>query len=161
VEAGLQPGLQPGLGVAEVDAGDADLGESQLPRPPPQPLHERLPAEVMLSRMRPDSRKPALPLASLARRGRLRRFARHWPRSRRWPTPSSTCTATLGAGKTTFVRHLLRALGVQGASRARPTPCSSRYEAPGLSVHALRLLPLQRPARVGGRRLSRVFAAPA
>ena len=45
-----------------------------------------------------------------------------------------TLHGPLGAGKTTFVRHLLRALGVQGRIKSPTYAVVEPHEAPGLSI---------------------------
>ena len=108
---------RPGSAVDEVDAGHADLGESELARPARAAARaashgavrrhdaavDHPPILETPPRCAGPTRPPARAFAARARRAR-----------RRCATPSSSCTAPLGAGKTTFVRHLLRALGVAG-----------------------------------------------
>ena len=42
---------------------------------------------------------------------------------------------TLGAGKTTFTRHLLRALGVQGRIKSPSYAVVEPHQAPGIAIH--------------------------
>mgnify|MGYP006205355781 CR=1 FL=1 len=42
---------------------------------------------------------------------------------------------TLGAGKTTFTRHLLRALGVEGRIKSPSYAVVEPHEAPGIQIH--------------------------
>ena len=75
--------------------------------------------------------------------------------------PSSSCTATSAPARPPSCGTCCAHWACRAASRARPTPWSSRYEAPdGLGDLAFRLLPLHRSARMGRRRLSRHFAGP-
>lgn len=124
METGLQPCAQTRFGRGEIDAADPDLGESQLPGPAAQALEQLLAAGWL--RPMPDAPEPAVIATSP-----------HGPilgsRSLRW-ADEAACAASavrlarapgiadasielrgeLGAGKTSFVRHLLRARGVPG-----------------------------------------------
>lgn len=113
MEALGQPFRQAGLCVGQVDARDADLGESELPGPRTNPSHE-----LSIDR----SHRPIVEIASrtLHWQGEedTARFAQSLAQAMQArPALGHTFIALhgdLGAGKTTFVRHLLRALGVQG-----------------------------------------------
>jgi tRNA threonylcarbamoyladenosine biosynthesis protein TsaE len=135
VETRCQPGLQARFGVGEVDRRDTDLGESELTRPLPELLRQSLSIEVMpigqaeihapilgsRSFSWPDEAACAATAGELARRPGLARacIELHGP---------------LGAGKTTFARHLLRALGVQGRVKSPTYAVLEPYELPGLSI---------------------------
>jgi tRNA threonylcarbamoyladenosine biosynthesis protein TsaE len=100
-------------------------------RPLPQSLQQRLPVEVMLLSHAPiletrslrwaDEAACAAWAAALARRAELRDafIELHGP---------------LGAGKTTFVRHLLRALGVTGRIKSPTYAVVEPHDLPGLAI---------------------------
>jgi tRNA threonylcarbamoyladenosine biosynthesis protein TsaE len=116
-KASSQPIGKALLGLRQIDATDADLGESQLRSPQAHLLDER--RGIRLSNVTIETRTGHRPILET--------------RTLRWPDEAA-CAAfaqrlaaaapvrdafielrgALGAGKTTFVRHLLRALGVAG-----------------------------------------------
>ncbi len=161
MESGGHPVAQAGLGVSEVDTGDADLGESQPMRPSAQ-LNDKL----LLAEVRLPGHAPILGTRAL-----------HWP-------DEAACAASaqalalvlldspalhdvfialhgpLGAGKTTFVRHLLRALGVSGRIKSPTYALLESYEQPALTISHLDFYRFEDPREWVDAGLRDVFAGP-
>lgn len=126
-------------------------------RPLPQPLHERLPVEVKISGhapilgsrdfIWPDETACAAFAQTLARRGALAdaRIELHGP---------------LGAGKTTFVRHLLRALGVPGRIKSPTYAVLEPYEVAGLQVSHFDFYRFDDPREWADAGFRELYAAP-
>jgi tRNA threonylcarbamoyladenosine biosynthesis protein TsaE len=66
----------------------------------------------------------------------------------------------LGAGKTTFVRHLLRALGVQGRIKSPTYAVLEPHEAPGLAISHFDFYRFNDPREWEDAGFRDVFAAP-
>ena len=157
VEALRQPALQRVFCIAEVDAGHTDLGESQPMRPLPQLRHQQLPVEVMTlthapileTRLLqwPDEAACADDAAALARQPALR-------------DAYVELLGELGAGKTTFVRHLLQALGVSGRIKSPTYTVLEPYELPGLVVSHFDFYRFEDAREWEDAGLREVFAAP-
>lgn len=110
-------------------------------------------------------------------------LARHAPilGSRRWHWPDETaCAASaaaiacrvvgadayialhgpLGAGKTSFSRHLLRALGVTGRVKSPTYAVVEPYEVPGLKISHFDFYRMRDPREWADAGLRELFAAP-
>ncbi len=125
-----QPLHEPRLGRRQIHAGHANLGESQLPG-------------------------PGLNLRDQLVAIKVRAVDRHLPivESLTWRDEQATCDfaqalawhsdlahlfvalhGDLGSGKTTLVRHLLRALGVTGRIKSPTYAVVESYDTPGFGV---------------------------
>ena len=126
-------------------------------RPLPQLRHQPLPVEVMtLSHASiletrtvewPDEAACAAHAAALARRPALREA-------------TIELHGTLGAGKTTFARHLLRALGVAGRIKSPSYAVLEPYALPGLAVSHFDFYRFDDPREWEDAGFREVFAAP-
>ncbi len=67
---------------------------------------------------------------------------------------------TLGAGKTTFTRHLLRALGVQGRIKSPSYAVVEPHELPGLAIHHFDFYRFNDPQEWEDAGFRDLFAAP-
>ena len=120
-----QPGQQARLGGRQIHAADADLGESKLTGPVPDQgnelsaveRHEPI-VESLLLRSEDDTQRLA---TALAAQPALR-------------NAFLELQGNLGAGKTTLVRHLLRALGVGGRIKSPTYAVVEPHEVPGLAI---------------------------
>ena len=157
MEATRQPVAQTGLCVTEVDAGHTDLGESQPMRPLPQLCHQQLPVEAMTlthaeiletrTRQWPDEAACAAHAAAMAELPALR-------------DAFIELRGPLGAGKTTFARHLLRALGVQGRIKSPTYTVLEPYDLPGLAVSHFDFFRFEDPREWDDAGFREIFAAP-
>jgi tRNA threonylcarbamoyladenosine biosynthesis protein TsaE len=100
-------------------------------RPSPQPLNELLPVEVMRT-----THAPILETLSLGwpDEAACQRFAQRLAGHASLRNAYLELWGPIGAGKTTFVRHLLRALGVQGRIKSPTYAVLEAYALPGLDI---------------------------
>jgi tRNA threonylcarbamoyladenosine biosynthesis protein TsaE len=131
VETVSQPGEQARLRARKIDTGHADLGKSQLARP----LRHLGKQERTFALTAVEYHAPIVGTGPLPLRWEgeddTRAFAQRLAAQPEIADAFIALHGDLGAGKTTFVRHLLRALGAQGRIKSPTYAVVEPYELPG------------------------------
>jgi tRNA threonylcarbamoyladenosine biosynthesis protein TsaE len=131
VETVCKPGKKPRFGAGKVDTGHADLGKSQLARPITQ-LGE-LQRNIALGTVEhhaPIVGSTSRPLSWQGEKD-TRAFAERLAAHPAIRDAFIALHGDLGAGKTTLVRHLLRALGAEGRIKSPTYAVVEPYELAG------------------------------
>ena len=158
--AGGQPGDEPWFGCGQIHAGDTDLGESKFPGP----------AAQLLKQLRAVDRSMVL----LTHLPILETRIFTWPDEAACAAFAQRLAASppllldsfialegpLGAGKTTFVRHLLRALGIEGRIKSPTYAVLEPYVINGLAISHFDFYRLSDPREWLDAGFRDVFAAP-
>lgn len=138
-----QPGQKTGLGGGQIDPGDADLGKSERPGPVPYPRNEL--TVIAAPHTGPIVESAGSNAAARAARPRgwqgvwrseeqTAAFARRLAAQPPIGNAYLALQGELGAGKTTLVRHLLRALGVAGRVKSPSYAVVEPHQTPGLAI---------------------------
>ena len=136
MEALRQPGRKTRLGRRQVHPRHADLGKSQLAGPL---LHLRneltvAPHTGQIVESGDATQAPATRQFGWHGEDDTAAFAQRLAAQPLLANAFVTLHGDLGAGKTTLVRHLLRALGVQGRIKSPTYAVVEPHEAPGLAI---------------------------
>jgi len=155
-----QPRCEAGFCIGKRHVGDTDLGESKFLGPAAQLRQQPLAVDRSMTLL---AHPPILETRTL-----------HWPDEAACAAfaqrlaiapalrPSSfiALQGPLGAGKTTFVRHLLRALGVAGRIKSPTYAVLEPYEVDGLAISHFDFYRFDDPREWADAGFRDVFAAP-
>jgi tRNA threonylcarbamoyladenosine biosynthesis protein TsaE len=124
-----QPREQPGFGRRKIDAGHADLGKSEFAGPVPH-LRQNLRTVTLtaVEHHAPIVGTPAPRQLVWGSEDDTRAFAERLAARPGLGEAFIALHGDLGAGKTTLVRHLLRALGAQGRIKSPTYAVVEPYE---------------------------------
>lgn len=157
---GGYPGGQPGFGIGQVDAGHTDLGESQFIGPAAQLRKQPRAVNTCMTLL---AHPPILETRTFTWHDEVACVAFALRLAALPALRQDTFIALagpLGAGKTSFVRHLLRALGVTGRIKSPSFAVLEPYEVKGLSVSHFDFYRFADPREWADAGFRDVFAAP-
>ncbi|MBC7467997.1 MAG: tRNA (adenosine(37)-N6)-threonylcarbamoyltransferase complex ATPase subunit type 1 TsaE [Ramlibacter sp.] len=129
-----QPGRKTRLGRGQIDAGHADLGKSAITGPLGHPCHQLRTVDLTAAERHPPIVERGSRALAWSGEDDTRTFAARLAAHPAIANAFIELHGELGAGKTTLVRHLLRALGVQGRIKSPTYAVVEPYEMSGLSI---------------------------
>ena len=148
----VQPRGEAGFGRRKVDTGHADLGKSELMGPGPDFRHQFRTADLTAAPRHAPIVETTLAPSGIGTAASPQPGGAS-PEVRVWRSEADTAAfagrlagqpalanafielhGELGAGKTTLVRHLLRALGVEGRIKSPTYAVVEPHEVPGLAI---------------------------
>ncbi len=130
MKATLQPLHQAGFGRGQINPGHANLGESKLQGPGPKCGNQLLAVDLSAVNCHP----PIVKTLRWCDETATQAFAQWLAQQPQLGAALIALEGDLGAGKTTLVRHLLRALGVSGRIKSPTYAVVEPYELPDLSI---------------------------
>lgn len=152
-----KPREQPRLGGRQVDPGHADLGESELAGPLADPGQQERTVALTAVGHHPPIVGTTLPWRS---EDDTRAFAERLARRPGLAAAFIALHGDLGAGKTTLVRHLLRALGAQGRIKSPTYAVVEPYELPRFAAWHFDFYRFDDPREWEDAGLRDIFAGP-
>ena len=155
-----KPCEQPGFRGREVDAGHSNLGKSQIARPLAHLLQQKRTFDLNAVASHP----PIVGIASRpfwwAGEEETRAFAERLAARSAIGEAFIALHGDLGAGKTTLVRHLLRALGAQGRIKSPTYAVVEPYELPAFPAWHFDFYRFDDPREWEDAGFRDIFAAP-